>query len=572
MTIQLSLDLTHISIEEIQPILEILSRSLKQHRLIDPSIAAANDCILKLGVDPSLPRESFQISGSENQIQVCGGDRLGLLYGVGKFLRTSQLENGRFVPTEWRGVSKPQKEVRGIYFATHFHNFYHEAPIEEVSSYIQEIALWGFNTLSVWFDMHTFLSISDPDAQAMITRLRQLFQAARAIGMKTSLTLLANEAFADSPEQLRADWTAGHDGYFQEPGGHYHVELCPHKPGAIQLLFQWRRQVFAAFLDIPPDFVWIWPYDQGGCTCSQCAPWGVNGFLKLAKPLSELAREYFPNVRVVLSTWYFDHFIQGEWEGLQDFLKEGVDWLNPNDFLMAELIAGGYPEQLVRNGVPGNMPLLGFPEISMYGAVPWGGFGANPLPDVMQQLMDLSNPLQAGGFPYSEGIFEDMNKAVCAQLYWDPRLSSEAVLKEYIAYEFSPRIVEIVWQAVQLLEKTLPRRRVDENGSFHDYPDAGRPWVGQQRFVIQDPEPASKAWELLQEADSLLPEWARSSWRWRILYLRGLIDAELVENDFVITPACERAFEELVEIYHAQDAAYAVSPPTRASIQLNRSA
>jgi hypothetical protein len=43
-------------------------------------------------------------------------------------------------------------------------------------------------------------------------------------------------------------------------------------------------------------FIVMWPYDQGGCTCSHCAPWGTNGFLKVAEPLAlaetlELDRE-----------------------------------------------------------------------------------------------------------------------------------------------------------------------------------------------------------------------------------------------------------------------------------------
>jgi hypothetical protein len=570
MTIHITLNLTQISAAEMQPILEIYARAIKEHDLIDPTTAETVECEINLGVDPTLPVESFQITGDPCQIQILGGDRLGLLYGVGKFLRTSRREDGHFIPSEWRGLSQPQKEVRGIYFATHFHNFYQDAPVDKVSQYIQDIALWGFNTLSVWFDLHTYHGINDPAAQAMITRLRQLLQAARAIGLKTSLTLLANEAFTNSPESLRAEWSAGQNGYFQEPGGHYHVELCPHKPGAIELLFRWRRQVFAAFRDTPFDYIWIWPYDQGGCTCARCAPWGTNGFLKLARPIAEVAREYFPQVRIVLSTWYFDHFIKGEWQGLQKFLKKPADWLTERDFLMAELISGGYPDFLVKHGVPGGMRLLGFPEISMQSATPWGGFGANPLPGLVQRLMEASNPLQAGGFPYSEGIFEDLNKALCAQLYWDPNAQAESILKEYIAYEFSPTIVEEAWQALQLLEKTLPRHRMDAAGFIEDYPSPASSSPEQPRFVLQHPEAAGLAWQKLQEMDTSLPRWARLSWRWRILYLRGLIDHELVQNQFAISETCEQAFHELIEIYHAQYADYVVSPPTHESIKASR--
>lgn len=82
------------------------------------------------------------------------------------------------------------------------------------------------------------------------------------------LLVLANEALAGSPEELRVDWTSGHDGYCAELKGHYRVELCPNKPGSMELILEWKREVFQTFSDIKLDYVWIWPYDQGGCTCS----------------------------------------------------------------------------------------------------------------------------------------------------------------------------------------------------------------------------------------------------------------------------------------------------------------
>ncbi len=62
----------------------------------------------------------------------------------------------------------------------------------------------------------------------------------------------------------------------------------------------------------------------------------------------------------------------------------------------------------------------------------------------------------------------------------------------------------------------------------------------------------------------------RKAWRWRVLYLRALIDAELAANEFRITGRCEDAFEELVGIYHAEQAAFSVSPPTREARRLKR--
>jgi len=52
--------------------------------------------------------------------------------------------------------------VRAVNFATHFHNFYHDAPVEEVQRYVEELALWGRNVLVARFDMHHDTGIDVP--------------------------------------------------------------------------------------------------------------------------------------------------------------------------------------------------------------------------------------------------------------------------------------------------------------------------------------------------------------------------------------------------------------------------
>lgn len=51
----------------------------------------------------------------------------------------------------------------------------------------------------------------------------------------------------------------------------------------------------------------------------------------------------------------------------------------------------------------GGLPLLNFPEISMWGRGPWGGWGANPLPSRFEGLWQQTKGFVLGGMPYSEG-------------------------------------------------------------------------------------------------------------------------------------------------------------------------
>jgi hypothetical protein len=82
---------------------------------------------------------------------------------------------------------------------------------------------------------------------------------------------------------------------------------------------------------------------------------------------------------------------------------------------------------------------------------------------------------------------------------------------------------------------------------------------------MQHTERAEEAFDLLRQADEKLTPQARTAWRWRILYLRGLIDAELARNGFKVSEECEAAFEELTRLYTAQAALDWVAPPVRAN-------
>ncbi|MDD5678666.1 MAG: hypothetical protein PHW60_11880 [Kiritimatiellae bacterium] len=523
---------------------EIIRRALKERcgeklavTIAEPGKAVPGAAMPALEMDPQIGREAFRIAdGASGAIRIIGGDERGLLYGAGKFLRACRLGEGGLEPCAWRGVSAPEKPFRCIYFATHFHNWYQEAPVEKVERYVEELALWGYNCVSVWFDMHHYTGIDDPAARDMLERLHRIFQAANAVGLGASLCCLANEAYAGSPEALRADWTAGHDGYTHNLS-HYHVELCPNKPGATALMLKWREEMLAAFADIRLDYLVIWPYDQGGCTCSRCKPWGANGYLKMAKLIARLGRRCFPNAKIVFSTWCFDLSTRGEWAGLARAFRKRPDWV---DYIMADGHTN-FPEFPLKNGIPGGLPLVGFPEISMFGAFPWGGFGANPFPARLQRYWDKVGSAMAGGAPYSEGIFEDLNKVVCACLYWGNISAAEAV-REYIAYEFSPEVATPVMEAIRILEETLPRTT---QGYHH----------------IEKQEGVEIAYALIRKVDARLPPRIRSGWRWRILFLRATIDRELLKNKGVISDAGRAVLGELVAIYHAQNAQEPVRPP-----------
>ena len=260
-------------------IVEILSSRVEERSGVKPVFDGKADCRVELGIEEAIGKEGFRIEGtSPGAVRILGNDHRGLLYGTGKFLRNNTYYQGSFSLGRWRGTSVPEKPMRGVLPIPHFFNFYHMAPFEEIQRYIEDLALWGFNLFVFGFDIHKFEGIHDPAAQAMLQRLILIAETAKRLGLDVGLGIAVNDGYANSPEAMRADWTAGHDGYTLELAAHYHLELCPNKPGAKELLLKWREETFQAFKHVPIDYVIPWPYDNGGCTNTQCRPWGGKWF------------------------------------------------------------------------------------------------------------------------------------------------------------------------------------------------------------------------------------------------------------------------------------------------------
>ncbi len=551
-------EVTTVAIPSPSPVTPVTSRvaSILASRLREYSGAEvvssgpAGLCIY-LEIAAGIGAEGYRISDRpDGGIAIIGNDERGLLYGVGKFLRMSTYSDTGVTPGTWRGQSVPSKPVRGIYFATHFHNYYHQAPVEEITHYVEDLALWGLNSISVWYDLHHFSSLQDPNAQAMLARLRALLKTAKDLGLDASLTTVGNEAYASRPLELRADdTTVNREGYHTTNGPRiYNLgnEICPSKPGSMEIILGLYEERFREFRSVGIDYLWIWPYDSGGCTCADCKVWGANAYLKMSEQIARAYRRAYPNGKLVLSTWYFDRWGIGEWEGItQKFNANKPDWV---DYIMTDNYGGQFPQYPLTHGSPGGVPMLNFPEISMYLHAPWGGYGAIPFPRYLQSLWNLTKTKLSGGFPYSEGRYEDMNKAMCAQLYWNPEKPTAETLREYVSFYFSPAVVDDVCTALNTLEQNIERYR-DDSG-------------GVTRFIMKNTQGAEEAFRLVSEADKKLRSRVRQSWRWRIVYLRALIDSELVKHDFRVSAKCAAAFSELTTLYHAENGEGLVSPPT----------
>lgn len=456
---------------------------------------------------------------------------------------------------------KFDSDFRAVYFANHFFNYYHSAPVEEICEYLESLALWGASALVMWFDMHHFYNLNtDEAAKAMADRMIALFLKAKSLGMKAVLGHLANEYYRGAPQALLAENSTASGKYKRKLVGFYYTELCPSRPDGEKLLLDSFDELLTRFSPVGLDYVVIGPYDQGGCTCDDCFPWGAGGFYRTAKKKAKIAKKHFPNIEIILSCWRFDSFTSGEWDAFIPLLEADGEWI---DKLQVD-IEKKLPDALKSI----NKPIVSFSEISMHHCTPWGGFGANPFPKELAALIQKHSSFCQGGELYSEGIFEDINKAVALEQMRDPNTDPEQTVLQYCAYHFGASHAKRITDLIFRLENTLHRRTYLADGSRNDYP-SGR-INALHRYEIVNTEEIDAIYRDAVAIYETLPEPIRSSWRFKQIYARACVDAVLLKNGGIPSEESDAILEQLIPLYHAQKAQYCVSPATRESILSNR--
>ncbi len=131
-------------------------------------------------------------------------------------------------------------------------------------------------------------------------------------------------------------------------------------------------------------------------------------------------------------------------------------------------------------------------------------------------------------------------------------------MREYISFEFSPAVVDEVAGVVQTLEQNHHMRWWP--GMLEGVP-LEMNWFPSYGAQPRADPGAEQAYATMQEVATRLTPQARTSWRWRQLYLRALLDSELKTNGGSPNTRCNRAFAELIQIYHAENAIGTVRPP-----------
>lgn len=464
--------------------------------------------VVRFVLDESVPAEGFRLTDMEGGVQISGADFLALMYGAGQFLHKSRYTAEGILPTDWRGESVPQTSKRMIFFAQHFYNWYQCCTAEEIREHIEDLVLWGINGVVSVFSCLNLTSWEDPNLQELVDLFRKTLGAAREMKLKIGIEY-SNVDFMVPRQDVAADKK-----YMLSQTGNL---ICP----STEEGFAHYQQMLAKILDFTDefgglDFITIWSYDEGGCSCDKCWPWGGKGFYNMAHRISKYIKGRYPNIEIWLATWYFGRrtIQKEEWpmmyQRLQEDAAKGDNWV---DYLLLET-RDDYPAVYfpVQNGQPTeHTKLLTFPDVSMTGIMPWGGVGGICTPTLMKRQEKPFAEHCDGGYLYTEGIFDDSNKVVMLGLYWDRQRTTEETLTDYCGYEYKGIDPTDFIHLIDLIEAShLYTNRFDRKPAPLTFSEL--------------------AWDLAQKINEGAAEETKKCWRWRIMYIRAYLDLVRYRN------------------------------------------
>ena len=87
-----------------------------------------------------------------------------------------------------------------------------------------------------------------------------------------------------------------------------------------------------------------------------------------------------------------------------------------------------------------------------------------------------------------------------------------------------------------------------------------RTFEAGHRYKIENPDMIFSIENAILKADATLPEEIKNSIKWKMLYWRAVIDAELYRNDFKRNDKVMGYFKEIMKTCHLENAGFHVKP------------
>ena len=485
------------------------------------------------------------------QALVAGADARGTLYGVGALLRALTYGDGSAGLPALDVASAPAFRYRGQALRQFANPTIPERGMRpwdaaDWEEQIADLALWGCNLIRsqiIWYWFDRWRSEAEGDGTAgagaaggpAAQTWELLKEVCRTVG-RYGLDVGVYYA----PNSVAEAWAGGPHMTPELRGTHAYPRLiCASHPEALARI---RRERELLFQELPRiDHLFFPSGDSAGCSCPSCHPW-VQTYLRRCEEQAALLRRYHPGAEVWLTNQHLD---AEQDQLLWDHLRErrpawvtGYQYGPAGDemwpYIRAEVHpawftypAGGRLTRYlteIRAQLPPELPVTLFPDLTHFIQSQYGLEGTDPAvvalhtrrtafvrPADYRRLFEATAPLSAGSCPYSEGIYDDLNRVLWLQWEWAPELGigpgaaapERPALEAYTRWWFGERHAARVADVYAALE---------------------RAWRGP---ILDNPEiaPLRAAVEAIDA--ELPPRYREGNWRWLLVRLRALADVLL---------------------------------------------
>ena len=340
-------------------------------------------------------------------------------------------------------AAEPTSAPCELYAPAHFGNWYEVAGTRELRAVLAEARHWGFDRYGDWFDtldcVDPFSGESPSGAgetaapqqyslgNALWERKLAAFVAAQGVGLQTDLVITPNHVYRD---QLRREWLATDN---KRIIGQL---ICPSVPQARRTILENQRHLFEslAAAGVRLTAINLAPYDYGGCDCERCRPWIVT-FASLACEIHDLARAAHPGVELHFIGWWwtpdehrqFAEFMDARAPGRATAIALHIPY-GKSEVSPVALPAGCRRDAFVHIGYPDEHQ-----PRDLYGLT-----GPVAAPARLERTVRRLREQSVGGVvAYSEGIYDDVNKALLAGLWTGRQATADEVLRAYAQRYFA---------------------------------------------------------------------------------------------------------------------------------------
>jgi len=448
---------------------------------------------------PELQPEGFRlIIPAANEpgaaIWIRGADSRGALFGVGELLRRIHWASGAAtVPAGLDLATAPAQPIRGHqlgYRATA--NSYDGWNDRQFEQYIRELALFGANSIEgiPFHDERESPHMPLP-RDVMNRRLSEI-----CAQYELEYWVWVPADFALTEQTRRAEFLRRHEALFRD---------CPRLDGI------------------------FFPGGDPGDN----APELVFPYLE---EVSRLLAKSHPRAKIWLS-------MQGYEKPAVDYVHQWISEHQPD--WLGGLVAGpsSPPIPETRARLPQRYGLRDYPDITHTVRCQWptlwwdpafarteGRECSNPRPVFYKFIVQYFAPYTSGFISYSDGVHDDVNKAVWSRLGWQPETGARDILLDYTRCFFGAAVAEAAADGLLALEKNWDGALAENGG-------------------------VAATLALWQRLEQRAPE-CRDNWRWQLCLLRAYYDAYIRERLLYETALEQQANQVLADAArHGADAA-----------------